>query len=171
MTLRSLADEMYPKTSPTPKMQQAITDVHDLAICFVELAPMSRPSFLVEIRKLTNGRQRWLATRHTPPNHPAFAPMMAMLDALISDEGQIKTNKGWFSTEDLRDVEAAHGKEDGRDIIKFPIRHPWKVKPDEATGKSGERLPAMFRRREERGPDRGTFQVTPRRESKDWWDE
>lgn len=170
-SMRRLGDDLYPKQPPTPKQLQAIEEVRDLAICFADLDPVRRPSFLIEVNKLTNGRQRWLATRYTPPGHEAFAPLMAMLDALIEGEGIIKTNKGWFTVDDLRAVESAQTREDGRDIIKFPIRYPWRVKPDEQTGKAGDRLPAVFRRKEDRGPELSTFRVVPRSASKDWWDE
>jgi hypothetical protein len=169
--MRMLRDAMYPKTAPTPKQDQAIREVWAMAAEFALLPPERRAGYLVEVRKQTNGRQRWLATRHTPPDNPNFAPLMALLDALIDGPGAVHTKHGIFMPDDLHAAEAKTTREE----IAFPVRYPWRVKPDDEKGVKGERLPAIYRSQEERaaGPRLMSFRVVPRpddEEKGDWWD-
>lgn len=171
--MRRLGDEMYGQKQPTPKQQEAINQVWAMARELATLPEKSRPFYLSEIRTHTNGRQRWLATRHTPPDHEAFGPLMAMLDALIADQGTVRTKHGCFTEEDIRLAEAAIVREDDKSMILFPIRYPWKRKPDPDKNDDGERLPAIHRTPGERGPRKDSFRLVPRPETNegDWWDE
>jgi hypothetical protein len=169
MTL--LSESMYPKKAPTPKQDQAIREVWAMAQEYAGLPPASRPAFLAEVKKISSGRQRWLATRHTRPDNPHFAPLMALLDALNADRGLVHTKHGGFDQDDLRAAEAKVTREE----VAFPVAHPWKIRPDEQTGRPGVRNPAVFRTPAERaaGAKLDTFRVVPRTASsdKEWFDE
>lgn len=171
--MRRLGDEMYGGKDPTPKQREAIEQVRKMANELATLPVQRRSFYLSEIRTHTSGRQRWLATRHTPPGHEAFGPLMAMLDALIADQDTIQTKHGCFTEEDIRLAEAAIVREDGKSMVLFPIRYPWKRKPDPDKGDAGERLDAIYRTPGERGPKKESFRVVPRpeRNEADWWDE
>jgi len=171
--MRRLGDEMYAQKEPTPKQREAIDHVLKMARELATLPIQRRSFYLSEIRTHTNGRQRWLATRHTPPDHEAFDSLMGMLDALIADQDTVQTKHGCFTEEDIRLAEASIVREDGKSMVMFPIRYPWKRKPDPDKGDAGERLSAVYRASGERGPRKDSFRVVPRPEQHetDWWDE
>ena len=77
--MRSFRDMAAPKRQPTPNEEEAIKDVYDLAINFKDGLIT-----LDEVRAATSGKQRFLATTFTPPDHAMFKPLMSMLDALIA---------------------------------------------------------------------------------------
>lgn len=136
-----------PNREPSPLERQAIAEVHELAERFA-LDAVSTD----EIRSACSGKQRWLATRFTAPTDRVFAPLMAMLDALIADEGRFKTKHGYFEPDDLF---AANGRivhEDGQAMLQFPYRWPWRIEPDKETRLGGERDEPVYRRSEQRGP-------------------
>lgn len=176
--MKSMQDALYPKTILTPKMRQAIDEVYDIAIAYCDLPTHRQPPFLGEVRTLTSGRQRWLATRHTPPDHSCLTPLMTLLDALIADQGLWKTEKGWFSRDELAAAEVKFERDDDGELIVFPVLYSWQVKPrletETQSAAPGVRGPAIYRHKDDRHPYRGTFsQAGPREaeEAKGFWDE
>lgn len=114
---------------------------------------------LAEVRRLCTGAERFLAVRFGPrPTPPA---LLRLLDALVAGEGVHITPHGVVTEDELREGEGAVIREDGRVGLAWPIRRPWRVKPDPARGIEGERAPAVFRRREDRGPAVRSFTVAP----------
>lgn len=172
--MTSLAEAMRPKRVPTPNEEQAIADVRDMA---VEWDAGRLP--LSSVRRQSSGRQRWLATRFTPPDHPAFRPMMRMFDALIrSDEteGRVMVTRHGLITEAMAaESETTIEHHDGQQVIVFPVRYPWKVKPDPDRGVAGVRADAIYRPASERKPVYGTFgaglRQKPDEREKEWWEE
>lgn len=154
-----LGDLLKPNRAPTPEEARAIRPVHDLAVEFSRLAPISRAAFLHEVRTLTTGYQRFVATRFTPMDSPLFVPLMALLDALIAGQDVIPTPGGLFEREDLHEASAVQTTENGRRVIKFPVRHPWKRKPNPDTGQEGERGQPIYRHPDQRGPEIGSFRA------------
>lgn len=173
--MNPIQDNMYPKSILTPKMREAIDEVYEIAAAYCALDHLRRIPFLGEIRKLTTGRQRWLATRHTPPDHASFAPLMTMLDALIADQGLVKTAGGLFSRDELAAAEVKFERDEGGELIVFPVLYPWRSKPDPESHGTGIRGDAIYRHKDDRHPHRGTFSQSGPREttdqSKDFWDE
>lgn len=101
-TARRIGDVMKPTADPTPNEAAIIAEVHDLAVAFASLPLEQRAGFLVEVRKLTTGFDRFRATVHTPPGHPLFGPLMAMLDGLIAADPRIvRTKRGLFERSEL----------------------------------------------------------------------
>lgn len=174
--LTRLGDAMRPRKAPTPLEDQAIKEVWSMAKELATLPQQRRNAYLYEIRKQTSGRQRWLATQHTPPEHEMFRPLMAMLDALIASEpGAIPTKHGTFLPDDMA---AHHGKlvvEEGRRMLVFPWTWPWRKKPNKETGAPGERGDPLYRRPEERGPVLLSFRAVSRDDAAttapepEWW--
>lgn len=157
----SLSAAMRPKRSPTPEEDAVIHEVRDIA---TEWDAGRLP--LPEVRALCSGHMRWLTTRFTPPDHAAFAPLMRLLDALIADEQTaegdlIVTKHGTFTRKALIDAEARITREDGKEMVIFPIAYPWRIRPDEERGIEGVRAPAVYRAKHERGPDYTSFRTTP----------
>lgn len=165
---QSTASVLTPNRPPTPLERQAIREVHELADRFAD----GRAS-LDEIRAATSGKQRNLASRFTPPNDPAFRPLMTMLDALIADEPNVfVTNAGVYGVDDIVDGE---GKIDpAHNIIRFPIRRPWRVRPEPDRGVEGIRGEPIYLRAEDRGPKVGSFSQTApvefRSREAEWWE-
>lgn len=167
---RTIGDVLQPTREPTPMERRAIADVYELAERHI-----AGDSCLAEIRAATSGKQRWLATRFTPPDHPLVRPLMAMLDALVADIDHASTDQGTVETRDLFDppakivrasaddlerigVDAPSG-----DVICFPYAWPWTVKPNPDTGIEGIRNEPRYRSREQWGqPFYDTFHTTPR---------
>jgi hypothetical protein len=142
---------------PSPAEGEVIDHVHELARGFVV---GTLP--LAEGRRLCSGEERYLATRFTPPEHAAFRPLMALLDALIDDDGGHRTKHGLFLRDDLATAEAKIEREDGREQIVFPISYPWRIKPDAARHEPGVRDPAVYRTPDQRGPRDTTSEGAPR---------
>ena len=92
--MRSLAEVLQPKEAPTGRDTEIVGAVHALAAEYDGLPSERRPAFLSEVRKLTTGYDRFRATVFTPPDHPAFRSLMAMLDGLNADSGIIQTRHG-----------------------------------------------------------------------------
>jgi hypothetical protein len=171
--MKSLQDNLYPKTVLTPKAREAINEVYDIAAAYCALEPHRQRPFLGEVRKLTTGRQRWLATHNTPPDHSCYAPLMTLLDALIADQGLWKTKTGWFSRDELDSYRVRFERDDTGELIVFPVLYPWFKKPDE-NGQGGEPAAPVYRHKDDRHPYRGTFSQAGPREAdqvKDFWDE
>lgn len=104
--MQSLRDAILPKRDPTARETEAIAEVHELV---AEWEAGTMP--LEEVRLLTSGKQRWLATRFTPPEHPRFAPLMRCLDALIAEAAEGRaTRQGWFAHADLAEMARRTGK-------------------------------------------------------------
>ena len=172
-----------PRRQLTEAEQRAVQEVHDLAMEFASLPAVRRPAFLHEVRKLTSGRQRFVATAHTPPEHPAFRPLMQLLDALIESapdgpDGQVRlTKQGVVTQRELEETQARIVREDGRAAICFPVRYPWRIKPDPARRIDGERGDPIFRSPDERGPRHTGFRVfhqpakSEREPSAPWWED
>jgi hypothetical protein len=153
--------------SLTPLHAEAVAEVQALACDFDGSAAK-----LAAVRGCTTGRQRWLAIRHTPPAHPAFRPLMALLDALVaSDPGTTMTNQGAFPTDDIIAAEPKIERENGIDRICFPVRYPWSQKPDPETGFAGVRAPAIYRSAAERGPSFGASSDGTKEREREWWEE
>lgn len=173
-TARPMRHLTTPRREPTPVEAIAIREVHDLAWEFASLPPPRRPAYLAEVRKLTTGRQRFLATAHTPPDDPAFAPLMAMLDALIAEEPVCATKHGVLTDEVIREHHARIEREGERTLVCFPVRWPWHTRPDRERGVVGIRGDPLYRRREERGPVLSEFRVlheAPRTPDQPWWED
>jgi len=142
-----LGDAMKPNRTPTSTENEAIERVRELVLAFdVGSLPAE------EVRRLCTGPERWLTIRFTPPDHVAFQPMMRLADALIDANGMMRTRHGCFSRDDIAAVEAKIERKDGQELIVFPVRHPWLVKPDREKGIPGVRAPAIYRAASERGP-------------------
>lgn len=165
--IRRIGDVMRPDRQPTGKEATAILDVQELAFRW-ELGQTT----ISEVRAATSGKQRWLATRFTPPDDPAFVPLMAMLDALVVAQTHFETKHGPFSTDDLHTYGAKVVREDGRELLCFPIRYPWKRRPNPEIGDPGERGEPIYRRKEERGPHLGSFgDASPHEYEPEWWED
>jgi hypothetical protein len=173
--MKRLADALYSKAILTADEREAIEEVQTMAIHYSVLTGFARHDFREVVRTSTSGQQRWFATRHTPPEHTAFKPLMALLDDLLQDQGLIKTEAGWFNPDDFGAAGGKIVREDGKEVIVFPYLHPWKVKPDKETGRDGQRGEPIYRRPDQRGPDLTTFRVTPLTPAittpakKEWW--
>lgn len=156
---------------PTPTEHDAIEEIQSMA---TEFAAGRLP--IEEVRRLSTGERRWLATRFTPRDHPAFRPLMATLDALISTDPSTSrvypTKHGTYFQDDLRDAEATVRRDDGREVLEFPDVYPWSHKPDAERGIEGIRAPALFTWKSRRGPKIGTFRVVPdlKPREKEWWE-
>lgn len=175
----SIGDLLRSKRQPTPDESKAIADVHALVS---EWSAGKLPVW--EIAKLTTGRQRFLATRFTPPEHPMFRPLMAALDELIAGTGPepvYRTNHGLVSEGDLRDAAAKVERDGGDELVVFPIRWPWRIKPDRSRGEPGVRGDPVYRPKDQRRPEVGEFSAVPRqatfseddvdeRNDTPWWD-
>jgi hypothetical protein len=160
------AADAAPDKTLTPKQAEAVAEVHALAREFD-----GTPAKLAAVRGCTSGRQRWLAIRHTPPSHPAFRPLMRLLDALVaSDPSTTMTHQGAFPTDDLIAAEPRIERDHGVERICLPISYPWSQKPDADRGFPGIRAPAVYRSAAERGPILGTDVGTTARE-REWWED
>jgi len=176
ITPRRMRDVLTPTTEPTRKQTRAIQEVRDLA---TEVAAGRLP--IDEIRRLCVGPQRYLATRYTPPEHAMFGPLMAMLDALIASANdpetggrQFRTAQGLISEQELRDNGARIERSDGRELIVWPVRSPWFVKPNADRNEPGIRGEAIYRAASERSPERATVgnqPVTRQRAERPWWED
>ena len=142
-----LGNAIRPSRDPTSAEATEIVHVRELAVEFD-----ARRLPIEEVQRLCSGPARWLATRFTPPDHPTFGPLMRMLDALIYLAGISDTRQGSFTRKDLADVEAKIVYEDGQALIVFPVRYPWRIKPNRQEGKVGIRDEAIFRPASARGP-------------------
>jgi len=133
------------------------------------------PAHLAAARRTTSGRQRWLAIRHTHPSHPAFAPILRLLDALVASDGETTmTDQGPFLTSDLIDAEVKIERDGDVRRFCFPISRPWSRTPDPDFGVPGVRGAAVYRGADQRGPIRGTFAVEPSARShreREWWED
>jgi hypothetical protein len=118
-------EALRPTTAPTPQEAAIVADVHDLAAAYAGLPPEKRPGFLLEVRKLTTGFDRWKATIRTATDDPMFGPLMAMLDDLIATDGRsIVTAAGVFDRSDLANASAS--------ISPSKVSFPVSVKGGEA---------------------------------------
>lgn len=157
--MQTITDILKPKQPPTPKQQQAIEEVYAMARELAALPPVSHRAYLAQIREHTTGKQRWLATRHTLPDHPMFGPLMAMLDALIADRGTVYTKHGAFTREDLHENHGRIWRENGAEMIQFPIA------VDRSTG-----IP-VYRSPDERKAKIESFRVVHQDNEREWWEE
>jgi hypothetical protein len=165
----STAEVLKPQRTPNLAEAQAISEVHKHALRFVN----GRVE-LDEVRAACNGKQRWLATRFTSPTDPLFGPLMQLLDALIAEEHPFQTKQGFLEPEDLAEPPGRIVHEAGRTIVQFPIRWPWRVRPDPDKGIEGIRGEPIYREEENRGPAYGSFSRLPPVEMKplepEWWE-
>lgn len=180
--MRRLGDLMPPNRPPTEKEVEAIAEVHALAAEYATLQAKQRPTFLVEVRRLTTGRQRHLATRFTPPDDRMFRPVMALLDGLIATDpggdgrGVVQTKHGLIEMSEAAAMEVQIEREDGRECLVYPVRYPWERKPDPDHGVEGIRAPAQYRAKDDRGPRVTGFRVKitedePRQQrDPEWWE-
>lgn len=100
---------------------------------------------LVEVRQRTTGAERCIAYRLTDPKSAMWGPMTRLFEQLVATDPTSQyghhyaTSQGVFSEAELSAAEARYTKlDDGRLRILFPIRHPWRTKPDDK-GEGGER--------------------------------
>lgn len=173
--MRRLVTALSPTT---PEHVEAIAEVHALAMECAALEPHKRYAFVAGIAQMSGWQRCWV-TRHTDPDHPAFRPLMAMLDLLIerslNAEGMIETRHGIFSKQDRLDHEAKIERNDGKEIIIWPVRYPWRSKPDPDRGTSGIRGEAIYRSVEQRCPTVGSFRagaqnVEVKQREPEWWE-
>ena len=125
---------------PTAAERETIAAVHELVRDWQFGLPID------QVRQLCSARDRWTATRFTQTVDRRFAPLMAMLDALIATDQSseyghhYQTPQGTFSEAEFRDAGARMIREpDGRLRFLFPALWPWRRKPDPETGDPGER--------------------------------
>jgi hypothetical protein len=160
------------RRQPSPDQQDVITDVHDLAIEYASLPEPSRPAFLAEVKRLTNARQRFLATCFTPPDHPAFRPLMMLLDALIDSHGVRMTKHGAILDQDLVAYAGRIVRENGRELIQFPVSVPWRSAPDRAIARPGIPGDPVYRDPSQRKPIIEGPEPAPKRPAgQPWWDD
>ena len=139
---------------------------------------------LSEAAKLTTERTRFLAVGLTSQTHPAWPSLMALLDALNAQAGGASTTRhGDFTAAELREAEVKfeYETEHHRELIVFPIRYPWSVKPDPDRAESGVRAPAAYRPAEQRfrpvlkgpayGRDYRGDRATTTTPGVPWWDQ
>lgn len=138
-------DEAHAEGMTHEEARGVVLFVRDLAVKLED----GRVS-IEEIDQHTTAGDRHLAIRFTPPSNPAFAPLKRMLDRLIDQQGAVLRLHGSFTREELAAVEAAVTPTE----VRFPVRHPWQVKPN-ADGTGGVRSPAIYRAESERGPEIG----------------
>lgn len=81
-----------------------------------------------DVRRQCTARERWEATRLTPPDHPLFGPLMVLLDELIAtdptgEHGYLyQTKHGIFSEAEIAEVGGQTVMHDGRVLVRFPAR-------------------------------------------------
>jgi hypothetical protein len=149
MTWTKAADAIGTR-DPTPAEEEAIEEVREIAVAFAK-----GYGTLADVRRATSGKQRWLATRFTPPNHPAFRPLMGLLDALIAAQGGVPTKHGIIDPALLRDTGGTINRGTGE--VRFPIAY------------EGGR--GVFRSKDQRGPAIAPFTTTPTRaDEKEFWE-
>src|SRR4051794_9819244 len=111
-----IAELLTTKRPPTPLEDMAIAEVHDLAQRFV-----AGSCSLAEVKAATSAKQRHLATRYTTPNHPAWAPLLLLLDALIAESRDVVvTTQGTYLLGDLIAAGMRIVRDDGAEIIQLP---------------------------------------------------
>lgn len=174
---RSLSEVLRTKRAPTADEAATIAEVHLLV---AEWSAGKLPTEVVG--GLCTGKQRWLATRFTPPDHPLFGPLMALMDDLIVKDGRtVPTAQGLFQLAEVQAAEAKVERDGGEELIVFPVRYRWVKKPDPSRGEPGVRGEAVYRPKDKRGPDVGEFRaamrpMAPLDEGSDehddtpWWD-
>lgn len=139
-----------PTAAPTPAQAARIRQVHDLAVEFAALPPDERFRYLYAVRTQTSGYDRFKTVQHTPPESPLFAPLMALLSALVASEDgpagrTYDTKHGIFEQRDIAETQAVVT----RGELVFPVRY-----------KNGQ---AICRTPAERaaGPEHKAFSVAP----------
>lgn len=99
---RLAADIIRQTTEPAPHDADRLAVVHDLAAEYAALPAEQRNTFLFEVCRLTRGYDRFRVACLTPPEHPMFASLMALLDGLIAaDDRAVRTNRGIFDRTEL----------------------------------------------------------------------
>jgi hypothetical protein len=111
----------------SPQDTDRLAAVHGLAAEFAGLTPQRRNAFLVEVRRLTSGYDRFRVMTLTPPKHPLFGSLMALFDALIAtDDRVVRTTRGFFDRSEL--VSASSSSVVGLTIHPFRAIRPEEVK-------------------------------------------
>jgi len=130
---------------PTTRTLEAVEEVLALAAEHAALDPVKATMFRHEVRRLTSGKQRWIATLHSDPADPRRADLVAMSERLVADQPGWQTGHG-FLTRDVIAESAGLTTEgpDGRRVMRFPIVQPWRHKPDES-GFGGDRDEPIYR--------------------------
>jgi hypothetical protein len=139
-----------PKRDPTPEEEEAIAEVRAVAVeWFAKRGP------LADVRRATSGKQRWLATRFTPPTHAAFKPLMALLDALIAETGAVATKHGIVDRDLLTETGGTINRGTGE--VRFPVAY------------EGGR--GVFRTKQQQGPTITPFTTAPERTTeREFWE-
>ena len=132
-------------TPPTTRTLEAVEEVLALAAEHAALDPVKATMFRHEVRRLTSGKQRWIATLYSDPADARRADLLALLDRLVADQPGWQTGHG-FLTRDVIAESAGLTTEapDGRRVMRFPVASPWRHKPDES-GFGGERDAPIYR--------------------------
>jgi len=130
---------------PSPRTAEAVEEVLSIAAEHAVLDPVKATMFRHEVRRLTSGKQRWVATLHSDPADPRRADLVALIDRLVDDQPGWQTGHG-FLTRDVIAESAGLVTDgpDGRRVMRFPIVQPWRHKPDES-GFGGERDEPIYR--------------------------
>ena len=130
---------------PSPRTAEAVEEVLALAAEHAGQDPVKATMFRHEVRRLTSGRQRWVATLHSDPADPRRADLLTLIDRLVADQPGWQTGHG-FLTRDVIAESAGLVTDgpDGRRVMRFPIVQPWRHKPDES-GFGGERDEPIYR--------------------------
>ncbi|HXG72812.1 MAG TPA: hypothetical protein VNJ04_19630 [Gemmatimonadaceae bacterium] len=137
--MRPIAEVLVSQRAPTPDENSAIDLVHDLCRNWQSGMP------LTQVRQHSTGKERWTATRFTPPPHTMFTPLHAMLKVLVDTDmtdrngKQYQTRYGTFNAIELRHVNARITETaEGLTKILFPILYPWRRRPDPEGNDEGE---------------------------------
>ncbi len=113
---------------PTPEPNAQDAAVRDAVLAIAE-QHASRTLTHWTVRRQCSGEDRWVATRHTPTNHPSRPALLAMLDDLIAQDPtqqvgwSYATKQGGFSTADIEGVGGVITMAGDRQIIRFPVRY------------------------------------------------
>jgi hypothetical protein len=165
-----IAELLTPQRPPTPLERQAIADVHAIAIRFT-----AGSCSLAEVQAATTPKQRHLATRYTTSTHPAWRPLLLLLDALLAGEpSTVVTKQGVFLLSDLIAAGMRIVRDDGVEVIQLPHYRPWRTRPDPDRGSSGIPAEPSYRSLDERGPSYGSFgnaqPSEPKTAQREWWE-
>ena len=131
--------------APSPRTAEAVEEVLALAAEHAALDPVKATMFRHEVRRLTSGKQRWVATLHSDPADPRRSDLVALIDRLVVDQPGWQTGHGFLTRDAIAEsaglVADAPG---GRRVMRFPIASPWHRAPDEH-GFGGERDEPIYR--------------------------
>ena len=154
------------KVPVTDREEEAIEEVLALAMEHVGMQNREyRRIFRDQVRAVTSGRQRWLASSRLDSLDVRYPALMILLDGLIADQGVIDTNHGMFTKWELGAwFGLVERTEEGGTVIRWPISVPWIEVPEEWKNNPGLRGEAVYRPI----PEEDVIEVASRQP--DWWE-